>query len=382
MTATIRMRLSVCFWIAACCFRMLPLAAGDEPQQPESVASAPTNEAEAEPNSSPRRPAHLIALRVSAAMLAARMNRNVDGQRAVSDVVLGTPITGAARLVGELRMQPVPSPDKACFNAVFDGAIYCRTVGGKEGVTVHSHSITRFTASKEIVFEPGKGFYARPTKIAANTQCFTDGINPGRGGLIGRIVERRAAEQVAAERPQVAAIIRQKAIQRINVRFEEFMGDELAQLNKAVELQTRLAQLRTGPGIRKLIARTTPQFVEIADAIVQEDGPIAPLNLPATLGSDFPIEIWVHGSLVPEKIGEALKKVFSSPDDSAVVKALAAWPGPLAQEAAAAIKSLVTDNKVAVQEVGEWMVVELNSMPANTAVATITAPPASPASRR
>ena len=138
----------------------------------------------------------------------------------------------------------MPSSDRACFNAEFNGAIYCRTVGRNQGVTVHSHSITRFTANKEIVFEPGKGFSALPTKITANTQCFTDGIDPGRGGLIGRIIERRAAEQVAAERPQVAAIIRQKAIQRINARFDEFISEELAQLNSLVEIQTRLAQLR------------------------------------------------------------------------------------------------------------------------------------------
>src|SRR5206468_2142342 len=130
-------------------------------------------------------------------------------------------VTGAARLVGKLRMHPVPSPDKARFNTVFEGAIYCRTIGRKEMVTVHSHSITRFTASKEIVFEPDKGFYARPTAIVAHTQCFTDSINPGRGGLIGRIIERRAAEQIAAERPQVTAIIRQRAIGRINARFED-----------------------------------------------------------------------------------------------------------------------------------------------------------------
>jgi hypothetical protein len=365
----------VSIWVAATCFNC-PLAAQEDSQQPTAVASPSINEAEVESISSPPRPAHLIAMRISAGMLAARLNRDVDGQRAVSDVVLGTPITGTARLVGKLRMHPVPSPDRACFNAVFDGAIYCRTVGRKEGVTVHSHSITQFTASKEIVFEPGKGFYALPTKIGASTQCFTDGINPGRGGLIGRIVERRAAEQVAADRPQVAATIRQKAVERINARFNEFMGEELAQLNKAVELQTRLAQLRTRVGSRKLIARTTPAFIEITDAVLQGNGPAPPLNLPVLTRSDFPIEIWIRSSLVPEKIEEALTKISSSPGESAVVKALEAWPGPLAQEAAAAIRGLITENKVAVQEVGEWMVVEISAPAAKNAVATITAPPA------
>src|SRR5947208_2411431 len=154
MSATFCARLSVTVWVATSCFTMRLAATGDEPQQPAVVVSPSTSEVYNESDSQPRRPAHLIAIRISAGMLAARMNRDVDGQRTVSDVMLGTPITGAARLVGKLRMHPVASPDNACFNAVFDGAIYCRTVGRKEGVTVHSHSITRFTANKDVVFEP------------------------------------------------------------------------------------------------------------------------------------------------------------------------------------------------------------------------------------
>jgi hypothetical protein len=308
--------------------------------------------------------------------LAARINRDVDGQRTVSDIILGTPVTGTGRLVGKLRMYPVPSPDKACFNAVFDGAIYCRTIGHNPQVTVHSHSITRFTASKEIVFEPGKGFYALPTRIAANSQTFTDSINPNRGGLIGRIIHRRAAEQVASERPEITAIIRQKAMQRINAQFDNFMNEELAQLNKAVEIQTRLANLPRWPGSRRLIARTTPAFMEIADAIFQGSSPSAPLNLPVVGRSDSPTELWIHGSLLPESLIKPLKTIFANPEDSVVVQTLAAWPGPLAQQAATAIRRLATENHLAVQEVGDWVVVDINTPSMNNAVASAAAPAA------
>lgn len=365
------------FWgcVASLCFVVLPLAADELLQQAAPTASPSTSESDAEPNHHPRRPAHLIALRISAGMLAARINRDVDGQRAVSGVILGTPVTGVGRLTGKLRMYPVPSADKACFNAVFDGTIHCRTVGHKQGVTVYSHSITPFTASKEIIFEPSKGFYALPTKITANTQCFTDGISSGRGGLIGRIIQRRAAEQAAAERPQVAAIVRQKAIERINARFDEFMNEELTQLNKAVEFQTRLAQLQTGVGSRKLVARTTSAFIEVADAVDHGNGTAVPFCLPAMTGSGFPIEIWIHGSLLPDEFIDALATMFVKPDESTVVKALAAWPGPLAQEAAAAIRGLATENKFEVEEIGEWMVVEIDAPSMNHAVASISAPP-------
>jgi hypothetical protein len=382
MTAKICAPLFAALTITVFSITQARLAIGDDLNRPRVADAAAVNATASDSSNRDlsndiTRPAHLVVLRVSASMLAADMNRDVDGQRAVSDVILGTPIRGVARLTGRLRVDPVPSPDKACFNAVFNGAIYCRTTGFSEGVTVHSHSITNFTASKEFVFDPERGFFSEPTKIAARTQCYTDGINPGRGGLIGRIVQRRASERVNAERPQITAIIRQKAINRINQRFDEFMGTELARLNKAVEVQTRLAKLRTGAGVRKLLARTTPTSIEIADALLQSEGRLAPLDLPAADQSGYPIELWIHGSLVPEKISQALKTVFTSPDKSALLQALKAWPGPLATEATAAITSLVTENKIAVQEVGDWMVVDINTPRPTTEVAKVTGPPTS-----
>src|SRR5262249_17565923 len=150
---------------------------------------------------------------------------------------------------------------------------------------------------------------------------------------------------------------------------------ELAQLNKAVEFQTRFAQLPSGVGSRKLIARTTPAFIEIADAAFDGDSAAAPLSLPATTGSGFPIEIWIHASLLPDEFIDALATMFVNPDESTVVKALAAWPGPLAQEAAAAIRGLATENKFEVEEIGEWMVVEIDAPSMNHAVASISAAP-------
>src|SRR6188472_3645500 len=89
------------------------LAADDVPspslQQTPPSAIPSTSEVENQSSSHSQRPAHLVALRISAGMLAARVNRNVDGQRRISDSIMGTPVTGVGRLVGKLRMHPVPS---------------------------------------------------------------------------------------------------------------------------------------------------------------------------------------------------------------------------------------------------------------------------------
>jgi hypothetical protein len=248
------------------------LAAAQEavPVQDPSAAESQASVEEignSTPAVSKARPAHLVVLRLSAAMLAAQINRECDRQSVVSDVVLGTPVTGVARLVGRLQVKPTPSTDRASFNATFSGTVHSRTVGRNGPVTIHGHSITRITASKEIFFEPGKGFHGGAPKISAHTQCFTDGITTSRGGLMGRITQRRAAEEVAAKQPTLTAIARDRASQRVAAAFEEHMAERLAQLNRAVEFQTRLAELRTGDGMRRLSARTTPEYLEIADAI-------------------------------------------------------------------------------------------------------------------
>ena len=348
------------FWLT-----IAGLASGQEAvpppvQDPSTAESQASDEEIGNPAVSKPRPAHLVVLRLSAAMLAAQMNRECDRQSAVREVVLGTPVTGVARLVGRLHVKPTPSTDRASFNATFSGTVYSRTVGRNGPVTIHGHSITRITASKEIFFEPGKGFHGGAPKISAQTQCFTDAITPSRDGLMGRIIQRRAAEEVAAKQPTLTALARDRASRRVAAAFEEHMAERLAQLNRAVDFQTRLAELRAGDGMRRLMARTTPEYLEIADAIYPNQTATV---LPAlSKGSgNYPIELWIHGSLVPEKIGQALATIFTNPDQSAVVNAMAMLPGPLGKEAAATLTALASENKVAVQNVGEWMVVELNA---------------------
>jgi hypothetical protein len=252
-----------------------------------------------------------------------------------------------------------PSDDKAHFSVIFKGTVYSRTIGHGGPATVHGHSITYFTARKEVIYHPGQGFQSSPATVEARSQCFTDNIATSRGGIVGRIIQRRASEQVASQRPQITAIARQRASRRIETAFDRQLAQRIAQLNQAVDFQVKLAGLRTRPGTRHLTARTTPQYLEIADSI---DSRLLTVDLPSrpAVANSTPIEIWVHGSVVPEKISESLKTIFTNPDQSALLNGLALLPGTFGKEAAAAITTLAAENKVGVQNVGEWFVIDLN----------------------
>jgi hypothetical protein len=311
------------------------------------------------------RPPHFVVLRLSAGMLNSLVNRQIDIQAPVSDVILGTPVSGVGRVTGQPHVFLEPSADQASFFVTVSGTVSSRTVGRKGPATIYSRSVTTFTATKRVVFEPGKGFYAGPPQIAATTQVSTDGIAISRSGIIGRIMRRKAWEQVAAHRPQVTAIARQRAVTRVAAAFENLVAERLAQLNERIEFRTLIAGLRDqATGTPQIVCSTTPQYVEIADTLANERERVELPVLASASEANAPIELWIHQRLVPKGVAKVLKKVLSSPDQNGLLQALALSPGPLGKEAAAALTMFVTDNQIGIQTLGEWTVVEIHARPA------------------
>jgi hypothetical protein len=329
---------------------------------PVEAAAAPNpSDLEATASKLSARPAHLFVLRLPVTTVSSQIDRQIDFQTPVRDVILGTPVSGVARIVGRPQVKLEPSADCARFNVVFSGTVYSRTVGYGGPATIHGHSVTRFTATKEVVFEAGKGFSAGPPRLAATTQCFTDRIDSTRGGLIGRIVRRRAASEVASNRATVTAIARERAMRRIAAAFERHMDERLARLNQAVEFQIALAEVRTREGNRRLRALTTPTHLVLADVIHNSEGAIELPVMAASGAAKSPVEIWIHGSVVPPEVAIALETIFTNPDESAVVNALAMLPGTLGKKAASVITALASENKVGIENTGEWLLVQLNN---------------------
>ena len=304
-------------------------------------------------------------LRLSSAMLNSLIDKQIDVQAKVRDVVLGTPVSGVARVTGQPRVELDPSVDQARFAVAVSGTVNSRTVGRNGPVTIHGRSVTRFTATRPIVFEPGQGFYALPQEITAHTQVFTDRITTSRRGLIGRIIQRRAREQVAAQQAQLTAIARQRATTRISAAFERHMEERLARLNRAVEFRSLVTNLRNQKtGTPQVLCCTTEHYVEIADTFNNDRSTITLPVWSAASEASAPIEIWFHNAVVPEGVATALKSVLASPDQNAILNGLALLPGQLGKDAAAGLMALVSDNKIGIQSVGEWTVVEVNSRPA------------------
>ena len=266
-----------------------------------------------------------IVVRVSREALDPFIEKQVDTTRPVAETVLGTYVTGKARTTGKPTVDFVPNPRQATFVVSLKGATVSRTVGTSGPATIYTRAETFFTATKEIRFEPGKGFVAQPARIAARTRAITEGIGTRRGGLIGRIVSRRAWARVNQLRPQVEAIARQKAERRIAAAFDDYLQTKLARLNRMTDVKPMLALVLGSEGEPKFISRTTRDHLELAAGTVNAPRQIM---LPAaTAQSDATFQIIAHNSIFGRPLAGMFKSLDQTDGESNFAgRALAAMP--------------------------------------------------------
>jgi hypothetical protein len=269
-----------------------------------------------------------IVVRVSREALDPFVEKQVDTTRPVAETVLGTYVTGKARTTGKPAVDFVPNPRQATFVVSLKGATVSRTVGTSGPATIYTRAETFFTATKEIRFEPGKGFVAQPAKITARTRAITEGIGTRRGGLIGRIVSRRAWARVNQVRPQVEAIARQKAERRIAAAFDDYLKTKLARLNRMTDVRPTLAVVLGSEGAPRFISRTTRDHLEIAAAPANAPGQF--LLPAATAQSDATFQIFVHNSLFGRPLAGAFELLDRTDGETSLAgRALAAVPDVL-----------------------------------------------------
>jgi len=306
-------------------------------------------------------PAHRLVFRVSDAMLASYLAREVRQQVSVQDVILGTTVNGSAQIEAQSCVTLLERPENAAFQVEFRGTAVSRTVGRNGPAIIHSRSVTHFTATKQIVYETGKGFSGGPVQVSARTQNFTEGIGSTRRGLIGRIVRRKAAEQIAAQKALTTEIARTKSARRIAAAFEQQMGERIAHLNSMIESQSLWAQLVGGAGRMPYVCCSTPGHLQIAAGQSAQAQRIAlPVHGPAS-DTAAPFEVWMHNSLLPERPGSLVKPLqrLSMVSEAFDAFSAVAAPGALVRKRSleSAVQGLAS--KVAVQSIQGWVVVEV-----------------------
>lgn len=304
-----------------------------------------------------------LVLRLSEDFFDGVVDRDVDRLTPVAEVILGTPVSGQARTVGRPTVNLLPDDSQAVFEVVLTGTTVSRTTGRNRSAIIYSHATTDFQATKQVVFDPQRGFRAQPATVDARTQLVTDGIgSTSRSRLVDRMVRRRAWQEVQRNRPQAQAIAQAKAKARIQEFFDQRLEEGLARLNRATYLRSVLATLVPGESRLAFVCCSTEDSVQIAISPRDQIGVSGalPVPLPEAPLAAGPMQLWVHSSL--------LGALFQRAPDRFP------WAGPwLAQWSAnsRAATSAALVNRLAViligDEVplevvsaGEWMVVPLS----------------------
>jgi hypothetical protein len=276
-----------------------------------------------------------VVLRLTPEAFAPIVDRDVDETRSVQDVILNTPVSGSARTTGKPQVDLVDDDKSASFVLTLKGTTVSRTVGQNGPAIIRSRSETDFTATKRVVYEPGKGFVAEPAKIDARTRIITEGLGSTRPGIRGRIVQRRAAPQVAANRPAAEEIVRQKAMRRVSATFDRQLGERLDRLNRMIDMRVAIGFVLGGDTEPRYSFCTRNGCVQIVASTGAEEDSAATVELPQ-LDKPAPVQIWVHESMVGDNLALLLKQfdlVRSEPGDaiSTLAKLPAAFQPPQAQ---------------------------------------------------
>lgn len=314
-----------------------------------------------------KKPEHPIVMRISSEVLNNFVDsKEIERQVGVQDNILGTSVFGTARVHGTPSIKLESSPDKAKFWITLNGTVNSTTTGYNGPAIIYSRSFTNFLATRLVTFEPGKGFTGAPAQVAASTRTIIDGFGSTRGGLIGRIVRRRASRIEAGQHDMVQEIVRQRIAGRLRNSFHQQSDQRLAKMNEAVELR-KTAQAGGVPVLGRDVnwfCSTTPQYLQFATQV----GTGAPLNLPLYSPDNpqsAPIEIWVHDSLLGPHLSAGLELIKLQTERSrlGLTVAMAMQLLTMNSKESGQLPNLLAEKAIQLHKVDDWRVAKLE-MPA------------------
>jgi hypothetical protein len=237
-----------------------------------------------------------LRARVSAELLAAAAAQDVHDTRHVTDVILGTTISGPATTDARLSARPVSSgTGPARIELLLQGAVYSDTVGRNGPVRIYSTAQTPFSAVKTVLFDQ-YGIRHRSACTSATTCSDIHCIQPVRGGVGSGLVEKIAWKRASRQKGQAEAIAADRAEGRISRGFNDRALDLLADAQENYQRNFRLPLIRRKEFPEIFETRTTGEdlFVTLLQANRSQLGATSPP--PESLGN-YELALTVHQSM-------------------------------------------------------------------------------------
>jgi len=244
-----------------------------------------------------------ILLEVHENLLAAAVNRPVDQVMPVDEVVLGTRVRGTGHTLGNVRLDFVPSPDRAAFDLVLDATNIANTRGSQGPVTVNSRGVTSLGARRRFFLDEYTAS-ASPVQASAATDSTITGlaINSRFGK---RMIQKIASRKIAETMPQAEAIAEGRARDRLRKQFQEQTEPALAQFRDQFQEKVRGPLEKQGFYPEMLHMNTTDTTLVIT-ARKAAASQLAAASLPPAADAKNMISARVHESAINNMLEEKL----------------------------------------------------------------------------
>jgi hypothetical protein len=244
-----------------------------------------------------------ILIEVHENLLAQAVNRPVDQVMPVDEVVLGTRVRGSGHTSGSVRLDFVPSIDRAAFDLRLAATNVSHTRGSQGPVTVNSRGVTSLDASRRFFLDEHTAA-ATPVQARAETDTTITGmaINSRFGK---RLIKRIASRKIAETKPQAEAIAEGRARDRLRRQFQEQTEPALAQFREQFQTKVRGPLEAQGLYPEMLHMNTTDRTLAIT-ARKATAVQLAAASLPPAADSSNVLAVRVHESAINNMLEEKL----------------------------------------------------------------------------
>lgn len=248
-----------------------------------------------------------VVLGIHEDLFSRSVNRPINQSQPVDETILGTRVRGSGHTTGAVRLDFVPSHDRAAFELVFAARNISTTRGTQGPVTVHTRGVTELNARRQILLDEHSAV-ATPVAASAQTDSTVTGI--GISKRFGRrIIQRIASRKIAETKPKAQAIAEQKARDRVRSQFAEQTDPAVAQIRGEFERRVQGPLQARGLYPEMLHLSTTDSHLRVT-ARKALPVQLAAASLPPAVSSRALITAQVHESVInnvlEEKFGGAV----------------------------------------------------------------------------
>jgi hypothetical protein len=240
-----------------------------------------------------------LVIRIDQSILEPLQSQDVDQKGRVDQVVLGTRAIGESHTIGKIDVAKMADRDDGAFTVKFTGQTATRTTGYNGPAIIYSRTHTDFVCTREVTFDPVKGFIAAPCQLQARTTLTYEGFGSSRSGLGSRLIARiahRRADDAHAAAHQIAARDNREEIRKA---FDDRLDRQLIAINKELAVVRYAAAILRPNSPPRLAARTCSGCILIGLA---EEGSSRQLQAELPPNKEAAaMEVWLHPSLLGDQ---------------------------------------------------------------------------------